>query len=141
MASTYFARHGDILINFSAGGGLSPAEFAEWLERLREPGVKNFLSCAVGPVGMSSVQRRQAGDFAKERGIRTAVVTDDRIGRGIVTAVSWLGADIRAFSWADMEDAAAFLGVHSPDERAKVASLARALRRDCERSQGARAGA
>jgi hypothetical protein len=77
---------------------------------------------------MSSTQRRQAAQLAEELSLRTVVVTDDRIGRGIVTAVSWLGADIRAASWASIGDASVFLGKQGRSA-ATLASLAWELRR------------
>lgn len=125
---TYFERYDDVQINFTSKGPVSEADFAEWRRRLVEPGVKHFLSGAMGTVELTSTQRREAAGIAKERRIRTAVVTDDRVGRGLVTAVSWLGADIAAFSWDELERAAEFLRV-PPSERRRVADILFALRR------------
>jgi hypothetical protein len=44
-----------------------------------------------------------------------------------VQAAGWNGANIRAFKWADLEDALAFLGV-APERHDAVRELAEQLR-------------
>lgn len=129
---TLFTRHKDILINFRIDGPISEEAFQEWLDELGVSGTRYFLSCAVGTVEMTSAQRKRAAEFANERGIRTIVITDDRIGRGIVTAVSWLGANIKAFSWNDLINATEAAGIKDPVEQKHVAQLARDLRKQAE---------
>ncbi len=59
------------------------------------------------------MQRKKGVDAAKEKGIRVAVVTDERLVRGIVTAASWFGTDIQAFDWSHLRDAIDFLQVQT----------------------------
>jgi hypothetical protein len=49
------------------------------------------------------------GDVPKS--FKTAVVTRATIARGMVTAISWLGVNIRAFAPSDMHAAGTWLGV------------------------------
>jgi hypothetical protein len=47
----------------------------------------------------------------KKRNIPVIVVTDDRMVRGLVTAVSWMGAQVDAYSWKEIEKAVQRLSV------------------------------
>jgi hypothetical protein len=118
MNAVVLAKCGPILVSFGREGQIPERDFRAWMDALRDPEVTAQLSAAVGTLHMSLAQRKQAASTAKKRDIRTAVLTDDRVGRGVVTAVSWLGADIRAFAWEDVNKASEFLmekGSHSSE--------------------------
>jgi hypothetical protein len=128
MESMVFGSYKSILVSFGREGQLPEAVFDRWLRLLSEPGINGHLSAAVGPLALTLSQRSRAADISKKLGIRTAVVTDSRVGRGVVTAVSWLGADIKAFSWNHTSDAGLFLRLEEADEQKELNDVLWALR-------------
>jgi hypothetical protein len=97
----------DLLVSVSRAGSedkgvLNQRDMAHFLDVLRTAPIKRYLACMHGSFNSSSVQRKEGADLIKSRDIEVAVITDDRLVRGIVTALSWLGARVSAFSWADI---------------------------------------
>jgi hypothetical protein len=120
----------DLVISVTIGGstdGGIPAEsiFQDFLNVLRTQPVTKYLAANIGNVNSSSLQRKQGAELFKSRGIRVAVVTEDSLTRGLVTAVGWLGANISAFSWADTKAALKYLDVKGQQEESALAALAR----------------
>jgi len=95
----------------SDGGVPSEADTAKFITALETAPITRVLATSVGDISTSSTARKRDAEALKKRGIRTAAVTDDAMVRGIVTAVSWLGANIAAFSWANTTGALEYLGV------------------------------
>jgi hypothetical protein len=62
-------------------------------------------------VNASSLQRKQGAEVLKTRKIRVAVVTEEALVRGFVTAIGWLGVNTSAFSWGNLKAALAFLEI------------------------------
>jgi hypothetical protein len=87
-----------------------------WLanaERVRS----NLVVTAGG--GPSPQQRTEISKHPNINSFATAVVSDSMLVRGIVTAISWSGKPIKAFSPREMELALGYLET-GPDTRAKV---------------------
>lgn len=85
-----------------------PAEWNEYVALLTEAsttGATGLLVLTDG-VGPNSTQRKRISSIK----LRTCVVTLSRVARGIVTALGWLGADIRAFAPDQMTEAIRSLG-------------------------------
>ena len=59
------------------------------------------------------------------------MVTDDKLVRGILTAISWFGGNVKAYPWAELKAAIQYLKIPSHSED-RVESLAAELRRRCE---------
>lgn len=115
-----------------SGEGVMPADkWAEHMRDLANDPITKVLGLNLGTVQLTSVQRKQASDIAKERGLSSIIVSDSAMTRGIITAVSWLGANIRAFPWADFDGAIKALRLSSDGER-RVAARATELRQQCE---------
>lgn len=104
-------RVGDVLVVLTGTGPILPAKWDEFLRDLQNEPITKYLGVSVGSVAMTSVQRKQGADIVKQRGIMSVVVTDDRLVRGVVTAVGWLGANVKAFSLADIDQAIDYLEV------------------------------
>src|SRR6185503_12133140 len=84
----------------------------------------------IGAGELTSVQRTTATEILKKRGIIMAVVRDEQLVRGMVTAASWMGAKIKAFSWTGLDDALDYLKV-SPEMADRVKGIVNSLRRAC----------
>jgi hypothetical protein len=69
--------------------------------------------------GPNARQRKQLQPLSNFERLPTAVITTSFVARGVVTALSWFGATIRAFAPAFVEDAFSWLGL-STDERLDV---------------------
>jgi hypothetical protein len=68
--------------------------------------------------GPNTVQRGKVNDLLAGRQARSAVVSDSRMIRGVVTALSWFNRLTRAFSPAAIDRGLEFAGVRG--ERAKA---------------------
>ena len=89
-----------VLISLTQSGPISDARWKQFLDDFRSSGVQYVLGTSVGSVDVNSVQRKSVAELLK--GKRIAVVTDHRIARGIVTALGWLGLDIKSFDWPSL---------------------------------------
>jgi hypothetical protein len=103
------ARCGQLLL--LAHGSVPPAQ-DEWdqyvaaLAQAHKSGLTGLLVLTDGP-GPNSSQRKQVSSFD----LRSAVLTPAAVARGIVTALSWFGANIRAFTPEQIDEALEYLQV------------------------------
>src|SRR5580692_10090346 len=120
---------GDIMVSFTVK--LIPDEdFDLFIKAMKSNSIKRFVSMSVGIVEASSVQRKQAADIFKALDCVVAVVTDERLVRGMVTALAWLGVPrISAFSHDESDQALTFVGIVSPQERATALGMIKRLQK------------
>ncbi|NVB39160.1 hypothetical protein G6O69_15060 [Pseudenhygromyxa sp. WMMC2535] len=64
--------------------------------------INKYLGVSLGTLRVSGAQRRRGAEILKRRKIAAFVVTDDRLIRGIATAVGWLGANTKAYPLQDL---------------------------------------
>ncbi len=108
----------DVLVSLTTAGPIPDHRWKPFLDDLKLKGVRRYLGASLGATELTSLQRKEAAEAVRDRRIKTAVVTDERLVRGIVTAASWLGAPIRSFSWADIQGVMKYLEIEAPlDER------------------------
>lgn len=117
-----YARCGLLLL--LAHGSSPPAqnEWAEYVEVLGEAhrgGTRGLLVLTDGP-GPNSMQRKMVSSFD----LRSAVLTPSQVARGIVTALGWFGANIRAFIPEQIDDALKYLEVPSAEQQTVLRVLA-----------------
>jgi hypothetical protein len=99
------------MVSFTQPGEGSDALWAAFAKDLDRASVTKFFATGMGPAEVTSVQRKMVAEVLKRRRLPAVAVTDDRLLRAMVTALSWLGVDIKAFSWAEMPEAAEFLKI------------------------------
>jgi hypothetical protein len=92
----------------------SPPTDAEWDAYLAEAAssVRGTLVVTDGG-GPNAKQRAAIANIAGIAELPTAIITSSILARGIVTAISWLGKNIRAFSPAEIGAAMDYLGIGS----------------------------
>jgi hypothetical protein len=93
------------------------------------PEVRGCLSI-IGGDGFAQISRRQwrvSATITIRRHFPFAMISSHRITLAMVRAAEWSGANIRAFKWAELDHALAFLGV-APHCHAAVRELAEQLR-------------
>ncbi len=100
---------GPLVISFNQPGQLDPARWEQFVEEIKQRPITHCLGTGIGAIEVNSVQRRQAASALRDK--KVAVVSDHVVSRGIVTALGWLGLDIKSFDWSHVEDAATFLDV------------------------------
>lgn len=105
---------GDVLVSLTTAGPVIDSQWNGWVKDMETRGVKKCLGATLGATELTSLQRKRASDVARAHKIRVCAITDDALVRGIVTAVSWLGVNIKAFSWSNMPAALQFLEVPPP---------------------------
>lgn len=103
----------DLMVVFHRPGTTVDSQWHAFAKDVVARGVNRMLALSLGPVQMTSVQRKISGDVLRSRNVRVAGIADDRLTRGIVTAVSWMGVNIKAFSWAELDEAIKYLEVQA----------------------------
>jgi hypothetical protein len=122
---------GDLMVSLGINEGPIPDDVWErFVKEIIAKPIKKYLATNVGYVDVNSVQRKLISDAFKTKNITVAVVTDEKIVRGIVTAVSWLGVNIRSFSWTELEKAIDYLAVVQPQKQRTLEAI-KQLRKDC----------
>ena len=104
---------GDLLISCARG----PTQNDVWETFLKELSTKPYtklLATIAAPMEVSSVQRNAGYAAIKGKKLKVAVVTDEKVVRGMATAASWMGVDVKAFSWNELRAAISSLGLTGP---------------------------
>ena len=96
---------GDVLVSFSLPGVIPDKVWDDFVKDLGRQRIVGCLVLCIGAVDVNSIQRKTAGDAVLQRKLPVVVVTDDRVVRGLVTAVGWLGVQIDSFSWSQLDGA------------------------------------
>lgn len=95
MVDYSFRRHRNVVV--LAGTGVMPDSFIDGLSHEVDTyDVTRILALAQGRVKMTSVQRRRVAETFK--GLKVAGIADDAFTRGVITAISWLGLNIKGFA-------------------------------------------
>jgi len=102
---------GGIVVARALPGDISNDVWNRFLEAISENNTEYVLTLALGSPSLTATQRKAAADLLKRKSIPAAVVTESPLVRGIVTAVSWLGAKTKSFSWKDLDQAVEYCGV------------------------------
>jgi hypothetical protein len=111
-----WVNSGDLLITFSTAGAVPADVWNEFIKHVSDAPIKKFLGASIGLFEVSSIQRKQLSSILMQRKIPIAAVTDEKLVRGIATAASWLGVNIKAFAWIELRQAIRHLGVVQPME-------------------------
>lgn len=97
---------GDIIVTRTAGQ-IPSDQWNGFVNALVNKDIRKIFSLVVGPATINAAQRKGAADTFTSRGVKAIVVVDNRMTRGIITALSWLGASVEGFSWAHLDSAIA----------------------------------
>ena len=119
---------GDVIATRTSGAMPQDA-WAGFIRDLIRHDVKRIFSLVVGPATLSANQRKHGAETFKARNIEAVVVTDHRLTRGIITALSWLGTNIRGYSWADLDDALVYVS-QSAEQRLALERIAARCREE-----------
>ncbi len=121
---------GPVMISCSGEGKMDDALWKPFAKDLETKSITKFLQGVVGSVEVSSLQRKLVVDILRAHKISSVVVTDDSFVRGMITAASWLGADIKGYAWAELPKAIEQLE-SSPELRERMLLTMESLRLAC----------
>lgn len=113
---------GDVIATRTSGAMPQDA-WSGFIRDLIRHDVKRIFSLVVGPATLSANQRTHGAETFMARNIEAVVVTDHRLTRGIITALAWLGTDIRGYSWVELDDALAYVS-RSAEQRLELERIA-----------------
>jgi hypothetical protein len=108
-----WTSHSNLMISFATEGQVREDEWAEFIRELKDQRFTGYLATNDGAAEVNSLQRKMAAEAIQGRTVAIAVITNERFVRGIVTAASWLGMNVRAFAWAEFDDSLKYLQVSS----------------------------
>lgn len=96
---------GDILLVCVVPGDIEPARWESYLTVLRSGDCRLIFTLVKGAVSIDANMRSSAAGALKVHDLPVMVITDSRLTRGMLTAMSWLGAKFSPYRWADLDTA------------------------------------
>jgi hypothetical protein len=85
-------------------------EWDAYMRMSTAPGIRALLVLSEGG-GPNAQQRTSIARFPHLKPLPTAIVTRAAVVRGVVTAIRWLGKNIRAFRPEELDDAFQYLEI------------------------------
>jgi hypothetical protein len=98
---------GELMVSFYLPGPIAPEVWQDYCDTLASGVAHKLLAASIGAVEIDSVQRRQLNEALRRRPqVSVAIVTDEALVRGQMTATGWLGRiDVTSFAWHKLADA------------------------------------
>lgn len=106
LAHTW-ATNGEVLVCLTQPGDIPSEHWDKFLADVRAPGVKGVLGLSIGSVAVNSLQRKSLSEATKGKVL--VAVLENRVTRGIITALGWIGLTIRAYGWDKLDDSYKYL--------------------------------
>jgi hypothetical protein len=130
MAEAVFkwVKDGDVMVAVNSAGNLGDELWSSFMEDFGSADFRIYIGASLGILEVNSSQRKDAARAIKQTGIRVVIVTNDMLVRGIVTAVSWLGANAKSFAWKDFDRALDRHGLH--ERRVQIMAHVERLREE-----------
>lgn len=101
----------DIVVSETVPGEITDELYFRFCDEIEASDVRMVFAISTGGNSLTSAQRKRISGVMQKKGVSAVVLTDSRLTRGVVTAVSWLGARAKAFGWNDLEAAIEYSGV------------------------------
>jgi hypothetical protein len=105
--SVSWAYSGDVLIAFNRPEPIPDELFEEFVSSVNRQAPAKLLATSIGPAAIASHQRKRFAELFRHT--KVATISDHRITRGIITAMGWLGLQIRAFGWDRLREGIEYL--------------------------------
>lgn len=100
-----WAVYGRTMVTRTKSGEIPKDLWTPFMTALQTTEVNKLLALVVGAASINATQRAEVAKAFKEKDLQVAVVTNDRVVRGVITALSWLGARVKPFAWSDADRA------------------------------------
>lgn len=124
---------GELMVSFYLPGPIPSAVIQDYCDTISSGVVHKLLAASIGAVEIDAAQRRQINQALRSRPqVAAAVVTDEALVRGQVTATAWLGRiDVTTFAWHKLAEAYRHLSPRDVTER-RALELVDIVRRSAE---------
>lgn len=134
LDATFWSVRGELMVAFFPPGPIADDVWRDACDTIASGEVNRVLVASVGALELDALQRRALAEALRTHPrVAIAVVTDEALVRGLMTATTWLGRiDIRTFPWHRLHDAFRHLAPRDVEERAAL-NLLDAVRRRAER--------
>lgn len=106
-----WVKSGEVMLNVTSAGQVNDELWASFVAELGAHDYRYYIGASLGVLEVNALQRKEAAAALRGNGVAVAIITDDVLVRGVVTAVSWLGANVKSFAWKDFDRALVRLGV------------------------------
>lgn len=93
----------DLVICLTQAGPIPDEQWARFARDVASPNVKAVLGLSFESVSVNSVQRKAVS--AAIKGKTLAAVLESTVTRGVLTALGWLGLNIKVFPWRQLDAA------------------------------------
>jgi hypothetical protein len=112
MKTMAFKVIGDLLLAVHGAQSMTEEEAGACFEAVAKVDIRRAKSLVFTKGGGPKPGHRKVlADMYKGRSVPTAVISDVRLVRGIVTAMAWFNPSMRAFASSGVQDALKFLDV------------------------------
>ncbi|PRP97864.1 hypothetical protein ENSA5_30970 [Enhygromyxa salina] len=107
MAESVFKwiKDGGLMVAVNTAGNLNDEAWASFMAEFEAGDYTHYIGASLGVLEVTATQRKQAAAAIRRTKVTVAIITDDMLVRGVVTAVSWLGANAQSFPWKDIDRA------------------------------------
>lgn len=123
---------GPVMVSCSTGGKMDDLIWKQFARDLESKSITRYIQGVTGMVEVTSLQRKVVVEILTAQKITSVIVTDERLVRGMITAASWLGANIKGFAWSELRQAVEQIEP-APVARDRIVSAIGTLRTACER--------
>lgn len=93
------------MIGVNTPGKFNDDVWSAFMDDFSASDYKVYIGCTLGILEVSSKQRKASAMALRANGASVVVITDEVLVRGVVTAVSWLGVNVKSFPWRDFDRA------------------------------------
>lgn len=124
----------EVMVTRTKPGQIPDDEMDAFIADLRSnKRIKVVFAVVSGTVSITAVQRKAVAEVLKSRSIRAVVLTDAAVTRGIITAISWLGGNMKGFGWSEVDKALDYTNA-SPSAKDRLRTIAAEFKRQLSES-------
>jgi len=136
LDAKHWTVEGELMVSFWVPGSIPQAVWQDFCDTLASGATHKLLLASIGAVEFDALQRRQINEALRARPpVAVAVVTDEAVVRGQLTATTWLGhIDVTSFPWHKLTDAYWHLSPRDVSER-RALELVDIVRKRAEQAE------
>ncbi|MCH9686681.1 MAG: hypothetical protein K0V04_34935 [Deltaproteobacteria bacterium] len=94
---------GPVLVSFTVPGPIHDRRWDRFLADIERIQPRYCLTLCLGRVQVAAGQRLRSTRTLMRTGSRVAVLTNDRMTRGLAMGVAWFGAPLDGYSWDELD--------------------------------------
>jgi len=107
----------DVIVSFTIPGRITDQVWDAYLRAITVQRPRYCLVLCLGRVEVDAAQRRRSTQAVMRTRTAVVVLTDNRLTRGLATAVAWFGARLDTYGWSELERAVGRLEIGEDTQR------------------------